>query len=65
MIDHGIAKPVFELLNHQSLKVQIAATEVITNLVLEVSPMRTVSETLISTVFGADSVARKSSKLES
>lgn len=43
LIDHGIANPVFELLNHQSVKVQIAATEVITNLVLEVSPMRTVS----------------------
>ncbi|KAF1926572.1 armadillo repeat domain-containing protein [Didymella exigua CBS 183.55] len=41
LIDHGIANPVFELLNHQSIKVQIAATEVITNLVLEVSPMRT------------------------
>lgn len=44
LIDHGIANPVFELLNHQSVKVQIAATEVITNLVLEVSPMRTVSK---------------------
>ncbi|KAH6642614.1 armadillo-type protein [Boeremia exigua] len=41
LIDHGIANPVFELLKHQSVKVQIAATEVITNLVLEVSPMRT------------------------
>ncbi|KAF3003004.1 hypothetical protein E8E13_005753 [Curvularia kusanoi] len=41
LIDHGIANPVFELLTHQSVKVQIAATEVITNLVLEVSPMRT------------------------
>jgi hypothetical protein len=43
LIDHGIAQPVFELLTHPSVKVQIAATEVITNLVLEVSPMRTVS----------------------
>lgn len=42
LIDHGIAQPVFDLLTHQTLKVQIAATEVITNLVLEVSPMRTV-----------------------
>ncbi|KZM20824.1 uncharacterized protein EKO05_0008751 [Ascochyta rabiei] len=41
LIDHGIANPVFGLLNHQNVKVQIAATEVITNLVLEVSPMRT------------------------
>lgn len=46
LIDHGIANPVFDLLTHQSVKVQIAATEVITNLVLEVSPMRTVSAEL-------------------
>ncbi|KAJ4369778.1 hypothetical protein N0V83_005542 [Neocucurbitaria cava] len=43
LIDHGVAKPVFELLTHPSVKVQIAATEVITNLVLDMSPMRTVS----------------------
>lgn len=43
LIDHGVAHPVFELLRHPSVKVQIAATEVITNLVLDVSPMRTVS----------------------
>ncbi|KAJ4289739.1 hypothetical protein N0V90_011069 [Kalmusia sp. IMI 367209] len=40
LIDHGIAQPVFDLLVHPNVKVQIAATEVITNLVLEVSPMR-------------------------
>lgn len=43
LIDHGIAQPSFDLLTHANVKVQIAATEVITNLVLEVSPMRTVS----------------------
>lgn len=43
LIDHGIAQPSFDLLTHPNVKVQIAATEVITNLVLEVSPMRTVS----------------------
>lgn len=43
LIDHGIARPCFDLLTHPSVNVQIAATEVITNLVLEVSPMRTVS----------------------
>lgn len=42
LIDHGIAQPVFDLLTYPNVKVQIAATEVITNLVLEVSPMRTV-----------------------
>lgn len=40
LIDHGVAQPVYELLMHRSVKVQIAATEVITNLVLEMSPMR-------------------------
>jgi hypothetical protein len=43
LIDHGIAQPSFDLLTHPNVKVQIAATEVITNLVLEVSPMRGVS----------------------
>jgi hypothetical protein len=42
LIDHGVAQPVYELLKHPSVKVQIAATEVITNLVLEMSPMRPV-----------------------
>ncbi|KAF1918189.1 armadillo-type protein [Ampelomyces quisqualis] len=40
LIDHGVAQPVNELLMHPSVNVQIAATEVITNLVLEMSPMR-------------------------
>ncbi|KAF2261643.1 ARM repeat-containing protein [Lojkania enalia] len=40
LIDNGIAKPSFDLLTHPNVKVQIAATDVITNLVLEVSPMR-------------------------
>jgi hypothetical protein len=42
LIDHGVAQPVYELLKHPSVQVQIAATEVLTNLVLEMSPMRTV-----------------------
>jgi hypothetical protein len=42
LIDHGVAQPVYELLKHPSVEVQIAATEVITNLVLEMSPMRPV-----------------------
>ncbi|PSN68439.1 ARM repeat-containing protein [Corynespora cassiicola Philippines] len=41
LIDHGIAQPSFDLLTHPNVKVQIAATSTITNLVLEVSPMRT------------------------
>jgi hypothetical protein len=46
LIDHGVAQPTFELLTHPNVKVQIAATKVITNLVLDVSPMRTVSSVL-------------------
>jgi hypothetical protein len=51
LIDHGVAQPIFELLTHPNVKVQIAATEVITNLVLDVSPMRTVSAILICFIF--------------
>ncbi|CAI6329864.1 unnamed protein product [Periconia digitata] len=40
LIDYGVAHPIFELLGHPSIKVQIAATDVIINLVLEFSPMR-------------------------
>lgn len=43
LIDHGIAQPIFDLITHPNVNVQVAATEVITNLVLEVSPMRPVS----------------------
>jgi hypothetical protein len=43
LIDHGVAQPIFDLITRPNVKVQIAATEVITNLVLDVSPMRTVS----------------------
>ncbi|EUC38501.1 hypothetical protein COCCADRAFT_781 [Bipolaris zeicola 26-R-13] len=50
LIDHGVAQPIFELLTHPNVKVQIATTEVITNLVLDVSPMRT--EILESGVLG-------------
>jgi hypothetical protein len=62
LIDHGIANPVYNLLSNQSVKVQIAATEVITNLVLEVSPMRTVSARCHLVNTNTDSGFRKSSK---
>jgi hypothetical protein len=63
LIDHGVAQPVYELLMHPSVKVQIAATEVITNLVLEMSPMRPVR--LLSIVPRNNLTAyRRSLKLE-
>jgi len=64
LIDHGVAQPIFELLTHPNVKVQIAATEVITNLVLDVSPMRTVSIIKNSVIFRRLILSRKSSSLE-
>ncbi|KAF2200261.1 ARM repeat-containing protein [Delitschia confertaspora ATCC 74209] len=40
LIDNGIAKPISALLVHPNVEVQIAATSVLTNLVLDFSPMR-------------------------
>ncbi|KAL8646834.1 MAG: hypothetical protein Q9226_006692 [Calogaya cf. arnoldii] len=42
LMDAGLAAPVFVLLEHPDVRVQIAATEVVSNLVLEFSPMREV-----------------------
>lgn len=42
LIDAGIAKPIIALLNHPDVDVQIAATNVCCNLVLDFSPMRQV-----------------------
>ncbi|KAL8726643.1 MAG: hypothetical protein Q9166_006602 [cf. Caloplaca sp. 2 TL-2023] len=42
LMDAGLAAPLFVLLGHPDVRVQIAATEVISNLVLEFSPMREV-----------------------
>lgn len=41
--DHGVSIPMFRLLRHPEIDVQIAATGAICNLVTEVSPMRDVS----------------------
>jgi len=43
LIDAGVAAPLFALLKHQDMEVQIAATAVVCNLVLEFSPIREVS----------------------
>lgn len=43
LIDAGLGKPVFALLKYPDNAVQIAATDVSINLVLDFSPMREVS----------------------
>jgi hypothetical protein len=43
LIDAGLTEPLYMLLTHRSVDVQIAATAVVCNLVLEFSPMREVS----------------------
>jgi armadillo repeat-containing protein 8 len=51
LIDYGVAKPILALLKHPDMNVQIAATEVLCNLVLHFSPMRDVSSTLGPVLF--------------
>lgn len=48
LIDAGIAAPLFLLLEHESMEVQVAATAVVCNLILEFSPMREVMQIGIS-----------------
>lgn len=50
LMDAGLAAPLFVLLQHQETDIQIAATAVICNLVLEFSPMREVGS--VSKVLG-------------
>lgn len=42
LMDAGIAKPIFSLLEHPNVEVRIAATDVMCNLLTEVCPMRNV-----------------------
>ena len=43
LMDAGLAAPLFALLRHSDIDIQVSATAVICNLVLEFSPMREVS----------------------
>ncbi|KAL8822306.1 MAG: hypothetical protein Q9191_006957 [Dirinaria sp. TL-2023a] len=40
LMDAGLATPLFQLLKHQDVEIQVAATAVVCNLVLDFSPMR-------------------------
>lgn len=40
LVDHGVVRPIFELLTHSNLELQTAATAAVINLVTEMSPMR-------------------------
>jgi len=46
LIDNGVAIPVFKLLKHQDVEIQIAATATVCNLVTDISPMRDVSNAI-------------------
>jgi hypothetical protein len=42
LVDYGIFVPIFKFLRHPDIEIQIVATAVVANLVLDVSPMREV-----------------------
>jgi hypothetical protein len=44
-VDNGVVMPIFNLLSHSDIEVQIAATATVCNIVTEFSPMREVCYT--------------------
>ena len=48
LIDAGLAKPIFKLMKHHDIQVQVAATGAVVNIVLEYSPMRQVRELVMT-----------------
>lgn len=54
LIDAGVADPLFALIQHADIDVQIAATSVICNLALDFSPMKEVCMPLLAAIEYAD-----------
>lgn len=56
LIDGNVAKPVFDLLKHDDMAVQLAATDVTINLILHFSPMKDVSQCVMCSYFSIETM---------
>lgn len=54
LVDNGVVMPVFNLLSHSDIEVQIAATATVCNIVTEFSPMREVCYTGKPPIYSAN-----------